>query len=70
MDFYSVDGELVAPNSSVARVLVDELAALMSPLRPAEVGSPFDLPRPGFLTDAAHLDHIHIGYWPSVAIAR
>lgn len=62
VDIYSIDGHLVAPGSATARALVDELAALAPPLAPAEVGSPFDLPRPGFFTDGAHQDHVHVGY--------
>lgn len=62
VDVYSVDGELVTRTSRSARLLVDELAALAPPLAPAEVGSPFDLPRPGFFTNADHQDHVHIGY--------
>jgi hypothetical protein len=62
VDIYSIDGQLVRPSSAIARVLVDELTTLTPPLAPAEVGSPFDLPQPGFFTDAAHQDHVHIGY--------
>lgn len=62
VDIYSIDGQLVAPDSATARTLVDELAALTPPIAPAEVGSPFDLPQPGFFTDGAHRDHVHVGY--------
>ena len=62
VDIYSIDGQLVAPGSATARTLVGELAALAPLLAPAEVGSPFDLPQPGFFTDGAHQDHVHIGY--------
>lgn len=61
-DIYSIDGELVTPSSRSAQMLVDELATVSPPLVPSEVGSPFDLPRPGFFTDADHQDHVHIGY--------
>lgn len=62
VDIYSIDGKLVAPGSATARTLVGELATLAPPLTPGEVGSPFDLPRPGFFTDDAHQDHVHIGF--------
>jgi len=62
VDIYSIDGHLVAPGSATARTLVDELAALAPPLAASEVGSPFDLLRPGFFTNADHQDHVHVGY--------
>lgn len=62
VDIYSIDDELVSPGSRVARTLVEELAAFAAPLAPSEVGSPFDLPRPGYFTNADHHDHVHVGY--------
>ncbi|MGH9246340.1 MAG: lytic transglycosylase domain-containing protein [Acidimicrobiales bacterium] len=66
VDISKIDGEPVSPSSPAARVAVLEVLsiALDSPLYPAETGHPFaDLETlPGSFTNAAHLDHIHIGW--------
>ena len=60
-DIWQVDGHLVRSGDSSSRQVVAELAAMRP--RPTEVGSPFAeyAPLPGFFTDAAHQDHIHVG---------
>jgi hypothetical protein len=65
VDVYAVDGEPVSPSSPATRGLVEWLLARPGPSRPAEVGHPFpDLAGPGSFSDAAHLDHVHVGFGP------
>ena len=67
VDIYMVDGQGVSPMNATARDLVLWLLSLEGPDRPAEVGHPFpDLVGPGSFSDDAHLDHLHIGFGPSL----
>jgi hypothetical protein len=64
-DIFLVDGQPVTAVNGAARALALETLALAGPSRPAEFGSPWgDLPEPGTFTDAAHADHLHVGYGP------
>lgn len=65
-DVFQIDGEAVRQSSVASRRFTEELAALTGVLRPSEVGSPWaDLsPIPGFFSNAAHQDHVHIGFGP------
>ncbi len=65
-DIMSVGGRPVTPSNSAARRLVELLAATEWPdptMRPDDVGSPWGdfSGLPGFFTNAAHQDHIHLG---------
>lgn len=63
VDLPVVDGAPVDPSNSAAHQLAEDLMALPEGLRPDEVGSPWaDLGGPGAFSDAAHKDHIHIGF--------
>lgn len=64
VDIGAVAGELVSPANGAARQATLAAAALPAPLRPSEIGSPFaELEQlPGLFTDAAHQDHLHLGY--------
>jgi hypothetical protein len=62
VDLDRVDGQQVAPNSHPARALVLWLDGLQGPLRPSEVGSPFDLGHRPYFSDEGHQGHIHVGY--------
>jgi hypothetical protein len=62
VDIDMVDGQQVSRRSGAAKALVDWLDRLDGPLRPAEIGSPFDLARRPFFTAEHHHGHIHIGY--------
>ena len=62
VDIDRVDGQPVARNSTAARLLVSWLDALEGPLRPVEIGSPFDLGRRPYFSDESHQHHIHVGY--------
>jgi hypothetical protein len=62
VDIDQVDGQAVSPASQAARGLVEWLDGLQGPLRPVEIGSPFDLGRRPYFTDEGHKGHIHVGY--------
>lgn len=62
VDIDQVDGEPVSPRSAAARRLVLWLDKLEGPLRPAEIGSPFDIGRRPYFSDRGHQGHVHIGY--------
>jgi hypothetical protein len=63
VDVWQVDGRPVTAGNRAAAELVAWLARLPVGVRPTEVGSPFTRfeHRPGFFTDHAHRDHVHIG---------
>lgn len=62
-DISMVDGRLVTAGNRNARALALWLAELPAPLRPDEVGTPWaELSHlPGFFSDPAHADHLHLG---------
>jgi Transglycosylase SLT domain len=66
VDISKVDGQAVTPSNAAARAAVLEVLSIPtdSPLYPSETGHPWadlaDLP--GSFTNAAHQDHIHIGW--------
>lgn len=64
VDLPVVDGSAVSPTNTGARAVVDLALALPPDLRPDEIGCPWpDLARlPGVFTDAAHYDHLHLGF--------
>ena len=63
VDIFFVDGDPVSSSSFPARRLVMDVAHLSGPIRPDELGHPFDAIRfPGGFTDADHADHIHAGF--------
>ena len=62
MDIGAIDGEVVSPDSPLAREVASELSSLNKEYRPDEIGSPFAIAGPGYFTDAAHQNHLHIGF--------
>ena len=62
MDIGAIDGEIVGPGSPLAREVASELSSFNSDIRPNEIGSPFAIAGPGYFTDAAHQNHLHIGF--------
>ena len=62
MDIGAIDGEIVGPGSPLARKVASELSSLNPEYRPNEIGSPFAIAGPGYFTDAAHQNHLHIGF--------
>ncbi|HWK26211.1 MAG TPA: C40 family peptidase, partial [Solirubrobacter sp.] len=67
MDIGAIDGEPVGPGSPLARDVASELSSLDPAYRPNEIGSPFAISGPGYFTDAAHQNHLHIGFKQAVA---
>lgn len=71
VDVWMVGGRPVDTSNEAARDLVEALLGLSGPLRPDEVGSPFPQFEavPGWFSDSAHADHLHLGYGPAPASA-
>jgi DNA-binding beta-propeller fold protein YncE len=66
VDIAAIDGEPVSASNPTAREVAVALGELPPAYRPDSIGSPFAIAGPGYFTDAAHQDHIHIGYDSSV----
>ena len=66
LDIASIDGEIVSPGSALAREIASELSGFDPAIRPDEIGSPFAINGPGYFTDAAHQNHIHVGFKQSI----
>jgi hypothetical protein len=66
LDVASIDGEIVSPGSALAREVSSQLSELDPAIRPDEIGSPFEINGPGYFTDAAHSNHIHVGFKQSI----
>ena len=64
VDIGTVNGQLVSPNNPASRQVALAAGSLPAPLPPSEIGSPYaDLGHlPGQFSDAAHQDHLHLGY--------
>jgi hypothetical protein len=62
LDIASVDGEIVRANSIASRELAEALTDLPDTIKPTEVGTPWPIDAPGFFTDGAHQDHVHIAF--------
>jgi hypothetical protein len=62
LDIASVDGEIVRANSIASRELAEALTDLPESIKPTEVGTPWPIDAPGFFTDGAHQDHLHIAF--------
>jgi hypothetical protein len=62
VDIAVVDGVPVSSASVRAREVADGLSSLDSSYRPDEVGSPWAISRPGYFTDAANQQKIHIAF--------
>jgi hypothetical protein len=62
VDIDMVDGRPVSRASPAARELVLWLDALQGPLRPSEIGSPFEIGRRPYFSDEGHQGHVHVGY--------
>lgn len=62
VDIPIVDGVAVSPSNQFARAAAESLLSLDEPLRPDELGGPWDLANPGAFTDSSHQDHLHVAY--------
>jgi hypothetical protein len=62
VDVAGVDGQAVNGGNAAARAIAESLIKLPESIRPTEVGSPWQIGAPGFFSDAAHQNHIHIAF--------
>src|SRR3954453_242764 len=62
VDISVVDGRPVGPGNRAAHQVALSLARLPKSIRPTEVGSPWALPGSADFSDAAHQNHLHIGF--------
>ena len=61
-DIATVDGRPVNAGNQAAKQLAVELSSLDPAIRPSEIGSPWALSGAAYFTDAAHQDHVHVGF--------
>jgi hypothetical protein len=62
VDIGSVNGEVVSPHNEAAHELALAIGRLPASIRPTEIGSPWAIDEPEYFTNAAHQDHIHVGF--------
>jgi hypothetical protein len=62
MDIAAIDGLPVKPANATAREVAVGLASLHPGYRPDEIGTPWAIAGPGYFTDAAHQDKIHVAF--------
>jgi hypothetical protein len=62
VDIDVVNGHPVSRASRASRNLVVWLDGLQGPLRPSEIGSPFNIGRRPYFSDEGHQGHVHVGY--------
>ena len=62
VDIAAIDGRPVNPANAAARAVTSGLSSLDPSYRPDEVGSPWAFSRPGYFTDAASQDKIHVAF--------
>jgi cell wall-associated NlpC family hydrolase len=62
VDIAAIDGVPVNPSNFDAREIAMELQSLDPSIRPNEIGTPWAISGPGYFTDGAHQNHLHIGF--------
>lgn len=62
VDIPIVDGVAVSASNQSARAAAQSLLSLDEPLRPDELGSPWNLAYPGAFSDSSHQDHLHVAH--------
>jgi len=62
LDIAAIDGVPVSSANFDAREIAFDLQELDAAYRPNEIGTPWQISGPGYFTDAAHQDHLHIGF--------
>jgi hypothetical protein len=71
VDVDQVDGRPVSPTNAAARRLALWIGQGQAGVQPSEVGSPFELGRRPYFSDAGHQGHLHVGFaGPTQAGAR
>jgi hypothetical protein len=61
-DIAMVDGRPVGPDNEAAKRMALELGRLDRRIRPTEIGSPWPIAGSAYFTDAAHQNHLHVGF--------
>ncbi|MEA2149945.1 MAG: hypothetical protein QOD69_1775 [Solirubrobacteraceae bacterium] len=61
-DIAAIDGRPIGPANATAREVASSLAAFDPSYRPDEIGTPWAIPGPGYFTDAASQDKIHVAF--------
>jgi hypothetical protein len=61
-DITAIDGAPVSPSNAAAHAAALSLDSLPPSIRPSEIGTPFVIAAPGYFTDAAHQDRVHVGF--------
>jgi hypothetical protein len=67
MDIATVDGQPVGPGNAAAKQVALELGKLSPGIRPTEIGSPWAIADPAYFSDAAHQNHLHVGFDDPIA---
>ena len=62
VDIDVVNGRPVSRSNGDSRSLALWLDGLQGPLRPSEIGSPFNIGRRPYFSDEGHQGHLHVGY--------
>jgi cell wall-associated NlpC family hydrolase len=62
VDIAAIDGVPVNASNFDAREIAMQLQDLDPSIRPSEIGTPWAISGPGYFTDAAHQNHLHIGF--------
>ena len=62
VDIDQVDGHPVSPSNAAARRLAVWIGQGRAGVQPSEVGSPWRFGGRPWFTDAAHQDHLHVGF--------
>jgi hypothetical protein len=62
VDVDQVDGHPVSPSNTAARRLALWIGRGRAGVRPSEVGSPWHFAGRPWFSDAAHQDHLHVGF--------
>jgi cell wall-associated NlpC family hydrolase len=62
VDIAAIDGVPVNPSNFDAREIAMKLQDLDPLVRPNEIGTPWAISGPGYFTDGAHQNHLHIGF--------
>ncbi|MDP9441671.1 MAG: hypothetical protein M3P34_05755, partial [Actinomycetota bacterium] len=61
-DIAVLDGAAVSAGHPSVAAVMDQLATLVAPFRPDEIGGPIDTGQSGVFTNTFHADHIHVGW--------
>ncbi len=62
VDIAAIDGVPVNASNFDAREMAMKLQDLAPSIRPDEIGTPWAINGPGYFTDGAHQNHLHIGF--------